>query len=354
MGERQEQATEWIVDATPAADDSGIPQAIKQSASAKKEQDAQRAANRLRAAGYSYRRIAETLRVPYITVSRWLSGVDDYPPPRHPVSETSSDSAHGEPHTSQDGQAQADGSTSTAEQAASSANAQARTTNSEDDSDLAHRVEVLALQFQAFESYARDMAEDFNKHRDELLEKQYRAVEEMETEREKISLSRKSFEGAVSRFDNRFNEVTEELRAEMAKLKATVADEIKSLRSEIEALKGGAGAGAVGSAASFGDSFADDNHADPFATEDEPDPLAMAEEEDPFASDDDDDPFAANDEEDPFAVDDDDDPFSGGTDDDSDDPFGDDEEDPFADDEEDPFADDDDDPFADDEEDPFA
>ena len=56
----------------------------QQAGVARRLADKEAAAHRLRARGFSYRRIAETLRIRYDTVSRWLYGAHTAaPPPRH-------------------------------------------------------------------------------------------------------------------------------------------------------------------------------------------------------------------------------------------------------------------------------
>lgn len=338
------------VAATPGADDSGVPQSVRGGAAGKKEADAERAANRLRKAGYSYRRIAETLKIPYITVSRWLSGdvgVVHKPPPPPP----SPLRVKVDPRDLVPADKAADGTPAPARPSPPSPERGAE----DDTADLAHRVEVLGLQFSAFEGYARDMAEEFNQSRKELLDSQAKAVEDMARERDSIVLARKGFETAIQRFDNKFDELAAELRGELETLKSSVAEQLAALRKEMQGLAAG---GAAPKKAAAADPFADDaeddddnpfggggkkaaDPDDPFASDDD-DPFGSGGDDDPFASGGDDDPFATGDDDDPFAAPkkkaDPDDPFASG--DDDDDPFGaGGDDDPFA-------AGDDDDPFA--------
>lgn len=369
------------VAATPGADDSGVPQSVRGGAAGKKEADAERAANRLRKAGYSYRRIAETLKIPYITVSRWLSGdvgVVHKPPPPPP----SPLRVKVDPRDVVPADKAEDGTPAPARPSPPSPERGAE----DDTADLAHRVEVLGLQFSAFEGYARDMAEEFNQSRKELLDSQAKAVEDMARERDSIVLARKGFETAIQRFDNKFDELAAELRGELETLKSSVAEQIAALRKEMQGLAAG---GAAPKKAAAADPFADEaddddpfggggkkaaDPDDPFASgDDDDDPFGAGGADDPFATGDDDDPFAAPkkkaDPDDPFASgDDDDDPFGAGGDDDpfaaggDDDPFATgDDDDPFAApkkkaDPDDPFADvkASDNPFGSDDEDPFG
>ncbi|MDQ2106010.1 helix-turn-helix domain-containing protein, partial [Azospirillum isscasi] len=63
-----------IVVATPAEGGGPASSLPTRPAMPSEEPDRQRMAERLRAQGWSYRRIAEELQVSYILVSRWLGG----------------------------------------------------------------------------------------------------------------------------------------------------------------------------------------------------------------------------------------------------------------------------------------
>jgi flagellar biosynthesis regulator FlaF len=355
--------SETIVVSSPVADASDVPQSVREPAKNKREADAERAATRLRRAGYSYRRIAETLSIPYITISRWLSGDTSSPVPTAPKPK---------PFRA-DPRDLVPASEIAARQAAVAALAPPQDVI--ETGEVSHRLEVLQLQFASFEKYARDMAEEFNTSRKELLAEQAEAVKDMARERDAIHLTRKSFEAAIQRFDSKFDDLANELRGELETLKDHVRQQLEKIKADVT---GGAASSAPARIAKKP------------AREEEPeedDPFGGGDDEDPFASsgDDDDDPFgSSNDDEDPFADKgedtksaeaDDEDPFA--TDDDDEDPFADkgedtksakaDDEDPFAtdDDDEDPFADkgedtksaksDDDDPFAaKEDDDPFA
>ncbi len=374
-------SSESIVVATPMADASAVPQSVRGVPGAAKETDGERAANRLRKAGYSYRRIAETLKIPYITVSRWLSGDLPFhrkppPPPPPPIKADPRDLVVPEPPTA-DAASDAAPDIDEAPVApmpprravptvadAPAVRAPSPERGAEDD-DIGHRLEVLQLQFSAFEGYARNMAEEFGRNRKELLDTQAKAVEDMTRERDAITLARKGFDTAILRFDNRFDELAAELRQELATLKDEVRGELADLREKLEGLGQGGGArrdaGAKPTAAAEDDDnpFGDvgDDEEDPFASvgKDEDDPFGdVGDDEDG----DDDNPFGDvdDDEEDPFASvgTDEDDPFSDVSDkpaakaaapaaeDDEDDPFGDVEaagDNPFGDADEDPFGD---------------
>jgi len=171
--------------------DTGIPaEAFTGPARLKKRQDREKAAARLRKQGWSYRRIAEALAVPYIMIGRWLSGDGEEQPPS-PVDD------HGED----------------TEAAAAVAAAAAQ-----EDGDSGHKYTVLSLQFSAFEKYVRDVIGRFEKDRKDLMRRQHATLEKMEAEKAASDAARAEAEEAVKA-----------MRAEIDSLRA----ELETFRDDV-------------------------------------------------------------------------------------------------------------------------
>lgn len=254
--------------------------------------DRQQAAIKLREKGWSYRRIAETLQVPYILVSRWLNDTTPFheePKPADP-----------EPVVSEEPEELPDRAAATTKAAP--------VPQVEDLSEARDVIETLQLQYGALETYIRDLLATIERDREEARERERNLLSAIEDERNS----------------------TKELIANLER-------EVAELRRRVE---GGSGSDDEESDGfSFGgddDPFSsggDDGDDDPFASlgGDDDDPFSSGDEDggdDPFASlggDDDEDIFSSEDggDEDPFASLGDDDPFSSGGEDGG-------EEDPFA------------------------
>lgn len=381
---RSDQLSESIIVASPVTDDEDLPQAVRDPRKLKKERDRQGAAERLRRAGWSYRRIAETLAVPYITIDRWLSGTyPSTPVPRTTdVEETTApefEAAAQDTGATAPRRTPAQAPAPVAQRAAPSLTAAAPKPPDLQavDADIGHRIDVLTLQFSAFETYVRDMAGGFDDRRSELDARQGDVLATIEARRQSLDESEARLADEMEAFRTEIQQVRDGMRDELRAFRQAFEEELREIKQRLAALGNaatGPSAGTAAVAATTGaavadllapdedDPFADD---DPFAEggdEDDPfaepgekagadgeGPAAVTDEDDPFASSEDDEPLAeptataapdpasvaepaeataAADEADPFAGDDD--PFAG-------------DDDPFAGDD-DPFAGDDD-PF---------
>ena len=213
MSDPRNQLQESIVVTNPVADIGTPAESYTGPAKLKKRQDREKAAARLRKQGWSYRRIAESLAVPYIMIGRWLSGDGEEQPP---------------PPTDDHG-----GNTATPAAAAAE----------EEDGESGHKYTVLSLQFTAFEKYVRDVIGRFEKDRKDLMRRQHATLDKMEAEKAASDAARAEAEEAVKA-----------MRAE-----------IDSLRSELETFRDDvrrdlARAGGKGPAAGDDDDDLDGGH----------------------------------------------------------------------------------------------
>lgn len=233
--------------------------------------DRQQAAIKLREKGWSYRRIAETLKVPYILVSRWLN--DTTPFREEPKA------ADPEPVVSEEPEERPDRAAATTKAAP--------VPQVEDLSEARDVIETLQLQYGALEQYIRDLLATIERDREEARERERNLLSAIEDER------------------NSTKELIANLEREVAELKRRVEGGSGSDDDEEE---------------TDGFSFGGDDD-DPFSSggdEGDDDPFAsLGGDDDPFSSGDeagDDDPFASlgGDDEDPFSSEDggDEDPFA--------------------------------------------
>jgi hypothetical protein len=330
--------TDISVSTEISVDGSSGGESLVAPAKLKKDGDREVVALKLRDKGFSYRRIAETLQVPYILVSRWLNGDTAKPivPQRSWQAEDAETERAARIEAGQDdeaGEAQIIQFQPRPQPPAP--------VESSEGSSLG--VEVLEAQFKAFETYVRGLMTRLTQDHQEAVEREARLAALVETQKADAARLEKT------------------LKAEIASLKATVDQLSKQgpVRTAPTETPRSVSRAPIPAAEEEDDPFAesaatpdDDPFADPPAAETDADPFAddpfadagTAPEDDPFA-----DPPAAKAEVDPFA----DDPFADAGATPEDDPFADPpatkaEVDPFAD---DPFADTgttpEDDPFAD-------
>ncbi|HYG86126.1 MAG TPA: helix-turn-helix domain-containing protein [Azospirillum sp.] len=181
------------------------------SAMPSEEMDRQQLAERLRSRGWSYRRIAEELRVSYILVSRWLSG--DIATPRS-VRRTVAQPSD-TPFTSPSPAAR----TEKADKAGKAAVAAASATGDED---------VLALQFRAFEQYVREMVASMEGRHEALLKRQEDLIQALDGERAAAREREAELLAKLEEERQRWTEAEERFREELERFKDELRQEAKS------------------------------------------------------------------------------------------------------------------------------
>ncbi|BAI73686.1 hypothetical protein AZL_a01550 (plasmid) [Azospirillum sp. B510] len=163
------------------------------------EMDRQKLAERLREQGWSYRRISEELQVSYVLVARWL-GDGPVPQAARVASPSKTTSIPAEtPVPAPKGKA--------AKAAAT------RTAAADDDRD------VLALQFQAFEQYVRDVIATLDERHEAMMSRQDELIRALDEERGNARAREEELLGALETERARWSEAEERFRTELEQFK---------------------------------------------------------------------------------------------------------------------------------------
>lgn len=253
---------ESIVVAMPVADIETTTMPANGPERPQKRQDREKAAMRLRKAGWSYRRIAEALAVPYIMIGRWLSGdsAAERVPAASPVQPPPCPARPPEPEPVPEPEPEAETETGTkaevevetpAPAPEDAAPAKTRPAAAivaaapgappawptsraigvdEGSEDLDHQVTVLKLQFSAFDKYVQDVIARFEKDRKDLMRRQNAALDKLEAGKTESEAARAKAEAELK-----------EMRAEIEALRAESETFHDEVRQKLKSTSGGSG-----------------------------------------------------------------------------------------------------------------
>ena len=261
---------ETIVVSMPVADIETTTMPSNGPEKPKKRQDREKAAMRLRKAGWSYRRIAEALAVPYIMIGRWLSGdspaaaaptetlsppAPALPParPARPPETVREPEPEPEPELEAEPETKTETETETETETVRETPAPENTASAdarpvvhrtapvtrpvtrpapinEDAEDLGHQVTVLKLQFSAFDKYVQDVISRFEKDRKDLMRRQNAALDKLEAGKAEADAARAKAETDLK-----------DLRAEIEALRAESETFHDEVRQKLKSASGGSG-----------------------------------------------------------------------------------------------------------------